>query len=141
MKSYIFYSSTGFITQVGYCDDASFAIQSPPSGFTILEISSNPDNAFDYMKLNYVHNGAVVARQSISPTVSKTQITSDGIDSTTISGLPDPCTVSISGPVSVAPTSVTGGSITITCNAPGAITVSVEADPTYVSWSTTINAV
>jgi hypothetical protein len=90
---------------------------------------------------HYVSDGALAARIAMTPTVSKTTLTADGTDAVTISGLPDPCTVAITGAISVAATTVTGGSITLTSNTVGAIRVRVTADPQYLAWSTDLNAV
>ena len=57
-----------------------------------------------------------------------------------ISGLPDPCTLRLSGAVTLAPAVVTGGSVTITSTVPGAITLRVTADPTHKAWEVTIHA-
>lgn len=141
MKSFLFHTAAGVITQVGACDDASYAVQTPPAGSSILELATPPADAFVYIAGNFVNNGTVAARGAIAAAVSAATITADGTTVASITGLPDPCTVSLTGVQTVAPTVVTGGTIEITANAPGTIAVSVTADPAYLPWSTTIDAV
>lgn len=64
----------------------------------------------------------------------------DGADAGLISGLPDPCLVSIIGSVAQPPTAVVGGSVTITATVPGAIILRVTADPAYLAWEVTLHA-
>jgi hypothetical protein len=85
-------------------------------------------------------NGVVVARDAMALAVSSTTITADGVDEATITGLPDPCSVTISGAVSWGPGDVTGGSLTLTATTPGAINVTVASEPQYSSETVVIHA-
>ena len=89
----------------------------------------------------FVRDGAAVPRMVMAPALSAQEIMADGEDACVISGLPDPCTLSITGSIALPPTAVVGGSVTITATVPGAIILRVIADPAYLAWETTINAV
>lgn len=104
---------------------------------------------FEFDLIEGVHDGAtyhvvdgeVVERATMTPSVSLATIDADGEDESVVSGLPDPCTVQLRGVVTAGPTTVTGGSVTITSTVPGTITVRVTSEPTHKAWETTINAV
>lgn len=87
-----------------------------------------------------VVDGALAERAAMSLAVSTAAIAADGVEAAEISGLPDPCRVMIDGPMPIGPTTVTGGTLSITASLPGAWRVRVEADPVYQPWSVTINA-
>jgi hypothetical protein len=87
-----------------------------------------------------VVGGEVVPRATMTPAVSHATIAADGVDECSIADLPDPCIVAVSGAAFAAPTTVTGGTITLTSTSPGEIRISVRADPVYAPWSTTIHA-
>jgi hypothetical protein len=87
-----------------------------------------------------VVDGELVARLPVPVTVSAPVIAADGEDQCVLSGLPDPCTITVRGAVQAGPQEVTGGSLTLTSTAIGAITISVTADPVYKPWETTIHA-
>jgi hypothetical protein len=87
-----------------------------------------------------VVEGELVARLPVPVTVSAPVITADGEDQCVLSGLPDPCTVLVHGVVQAGPVEVTGGSLTLTSTAAGAITVSIVADPVWKPWETTLHA-
>lgn len=109
----------------------------PLEGKEVVEIAEPLENQ-DYWR---VVDGECVARTFMTPTVSSSTIEADGVDETTISGLPDPCDIRMTGAVSVPWTTVTGGSVTITSTSVGAIQVKARAVPTHCPWSATINAV
>jgi len=87
-----------------------------------------------------VVDGELAARLPIPVIVSAPVITADGEDECVLSGLPDPCTVVVHGAVSAGPLEVTGGSLTLTSTAAGAITVSITADPVFKPWQGAIHA-
>ena len=87
-----------------------------------------------------VVDGEVVERRIMTPIVSTATIAADGIATAVLDNLPDTCTVTITGAVTAGPVEVTGGALTLTSTQPGAITVSVRADPTHKPWETTIHA-
>ena len=85
-------------------------------------------------------NGAVIERASVIATVSTNLIAANGAEECVIAGLPDPCRVTITGAVSAGPVDVVGGTLALTSTQPGAIKVTVRADPTHKAWETTIHA-
>lgn len=87
-----------------------------------------------------VVNGAVVERAAIAAVVSGETIAADGIAECLITGLPNPCSVTIAGAAEVAPAEVAGGTLALTSTQPGAITIRVTADPTHKPWETVIHA-
>jgi hypothetical protein len=87
-----------------------------------------------------VVDGEVVERPAIAVTVSADTIAADGVDECVLSGLPDPCIVTVRGVVSAGPLEVTGGSLTLTSTALGPITISITADPVWRPWDGVINA-
>lgn len=89
----------------------------------------------------FVQDSVAVPRAAMTPTVSATTIAADGLDACAITNLPTPCVVAVSGAVTLSPTEVADGAVTLTATAPGAITVRVTADPAYLAWETTIHAV
>jgi hypothetical protein len=87
-----------------------------------------------------VSEGKVVERSDPAITFSVPSFAADGVAECVLSGLPDPCTVTITGAVSAGPLEVTGGSLTITSTTPGAITISITANPVWKPWEGVINA-
>lgn len=85
-------------------------------------------------------NGEPVERATMSPAISAATFAADGLAQCVISGLPDPCRVTITGAVQAGPVEVAGGTLTLTSTQPGAIRVSVTADPTHKAWEVTIHA-
>jgi hypothetical protein len=79
-------------------------------------------------------------RNAMTPYVSSTTIPSDGVTNATISGLPIPCTVSISGPASVDPTVIDDGDIDFNADTPGDYIITVSAPPSFLDWSVTVHA-
>ena len=88
----------------------------------------------------FVRDGTAVPRMAMAPNLSAQEIMADGEDACVISGLPDPCTVSITGSVALPPTAVVGGSVTITATVPGSIHLRVTAEPTHLPWEVTLHA-
>ena len=87
-----------------------------------------------------VVDGTLIERATMTPTVSAATIAADGIATATITGLPDPCVVSIAGAVTAGPVQVTGGALTLASTQPGEIRIAVRADPTHKPWETTVHA-
>lgn len=88
----------------------------------------------------HVVAGEVLPRATMAPAISTPTIAADGLAECLLGDLPAPCVVTITGAVTAGPVEVTGGSLTLTSTQPGAITVSVRADPTHKPWETTIHA-
>jgi UDP-glucose 6-dehydrogenase len=138
----VFADSTGLIRQVLVVPspDAA-ALQAAPAGMSAIILAGAQVNAKAFMDTSYVQSGSIAAKQTISAVVSASTITADGTAEAVISGLPNPCTVVVSGPVAAGPEIVNDGSVVLSCDTPGSIVVSVAADPAYMSWSGTIYAV
>jgi len=87
-----------------------------------------------------VVDGGIVERDGMDVALSATTIAADGVAECVLSGLPDPCTVTITGAVLAGPLTITGGSLTLTSTTPGAIAIRVTADPAWKPWEATIHA-
>jgi hypothetical protein len=87
-----------------------------------------------------VVDGELVPRTVMAPSVSKASILPNGEDVCAISGLPDPCIVTIAGAVTAGPVEITGGVLELTSTHAGAIEIEVRAGLVYSPWRTTINA-
>jgi len=87
-----------------------------------------------------VVNGQVVARDAMAVEVSPPSFAADGVAECALSGLPAPCTVSLTGAVSAGSLEVTGGSLTLTSTALGAIQIRITANPVWKPWEGTIHA-
>ena len=79
-------------------------------------------------------------RPTIQSILTSAVITSNEIDTTSLVGLPDPCTITYTGPGFEQTGEVTGGTATFTTDTLGAHTVKVVAFP-YLDWEGTFNAV
>ena len=79
---------------------------------------------------------------AIAATVSAATIEADGAAECVVSGLPDPCTVTVTGPGAAAwgPHPVEGGELVLTATEPGDLVVSVAAPPRYLPFETTVHA-
>lgn len=76
----------------------------------------------------YVFDGDIVDRPSMSGTLDKPEILADGVDEATITGLPTECNVTVSGPVDGS-TPVTNGTFAMTADIPGIYMVKIESWP------------
>jgi hypothetical protein len=133
-------TTSGKLGQLLTVPDAAAALQVAPAGSAFLTVPL-PDSRQGFIAANYVLAGAVVPRQTMTPSVSATTIASDGVAASTISSLPDPCSVTIGGIVAAGPDTVTGGSIIITSDHPGDITITVSAAPAWLDWTGIVHAV
>lgn len=88
-----------------------------------------------------VVDGELAPRSESAISMSATSITADGQDEVIISGIPEGAVVQMFGVVKVAPTVVTGGSVTLTCSVPGKIHVQARCPAPYLDWMGTIHAV
>lgn len=109
-------------------------------GQSVGPVVANDHPAADAPMAYRIVDGEVVERGTIAATVSANTMAADGIAECTIAGLPDPCRVMISGAVLAGPAVVAGGTLTLTSTQPGAIRVSVTAEPTHKAWETIIHA-
>jgi hypothetical protein len=134
----IYKKSTGEIVQTGMftCDDefvdANFAVKLQFFGSEdhgIVDASA----AVDTQYVAVMDEVAIVAgRSPLIVEVDKTTLVADGIDSITLTGLPDPCDIIIDAPDPLVETSVqtvTGGGFVFVADDPGVYTVEVRRWP------------
>jgi hypothetical protein len=88
----------------------------------------------------YILDGTPTERPAISLTVSATELDISASETATISGLPIPCDVSFSGPITLDPATVTDGELEFSADIPGGYTLTFSAFP-YLDSVVTINAV
>lgn len=142
MIFFVVHDNFGVIAQVGASsEEAFYASDMPmiPAGSMILEIAEEPADKIAFLASHFVRNGELAQRGTMTPAVSKTTLTADGVDIAAIRGLPTPSAVTISGLVS-AEVTVTDGTLDITADQPGAIVVTVNCAPEWLPWSITLNA-
>ena len=108
-----------------------------PPGGGIVVLPAPLDGPAEHYR---VTDSALLLRDVMAPSVSATSIAADGEDACAIAGLPDPCTVAISGAVTAGPVEVVGGELVLTSTAPGAIHVRVTAGVQWRPWEVTIDA-
>lgn len=139
MPSFVLiYDATGAIVGQGFTSVAVAAEDWPVApGHTALVVPGAVQQAETDC---YVAAGQVLPRAVMTPTISAPTIAADGLAECVITGLPDTCTVTITGAVTAGPVEVPGGSLTLTSTQPGEIKISVRADPFYKVWGTTIDA-
>jgi hypothetical protein len=143
LHRFALYDAIGTLVQMNTCDEVTFAAMPPGGGFqglTLLEITDPITDPLNFIEIHYVAGGVIVPKQTVDAVVSESTIVADGIDTTAITRLPVPCTVTISGALAAGPFEVTDGELDLTCDHAGDIVVSVTADPAYLPWSTTIHA-
>lgn len=134
---FVIADAAGGITNACFSSIDNAAEWPLPPGYSIAMLTAPlPGPMRDYR----VVNGAVVERAEMTPTVSAASFAADGLAQCVISGLPDPCRVTITGAVQAGPVEVAGGTLTLTSTQPGAIRVAVTADPTHKPWEATIHA-
>jgi hypothetical protein len=125
-------AGTGEITQT---------ISSPQSNLAesgnVTEVS---EAVFSNYQLYYEDDAQKILRPTNPATLTNTIIAANGTDTTTLTNLPDPCTVTFTGPGISLMEDVTGGTATFTTDTLGAHTVKVVAFP-YLDWEGTFNAV
>jgi hypothetical protein len=106
-------------------------------GYMIAALPFDLTLALDHYR---VVDGQVVERPAPPVEISAPSFAADGVAECVLSGLPDPCTVTLTGAVSAGPLEVTGGSLTLTSTTPGAIAIRITADPVWKPWEATIHA-
>lgn len=109
----VYETATGRIVKYGVCAAADIELQAGP-GEAVLAVAAGVRDS-----THYVAAGEIAARPAIA--FDKMVIAADGIDTATLAGLPDPCTVVIDGDEQV----VTGGTLEFSAAAPGAYRIQV----------------
>ena len=132
------------IVGAGLCPEIDAEAQEVMPGFTVawledeaayIAVGASP---FAFRLVD----GAVVPRDAMpAPTVSATTIAADGVAEAVITGLPEPCRVSVRGPANSTTIDVADGEIVLTSTVAGGIEVTVDAPPAYLAWRTIIHAV
>lgn len=149
MPWYLLYDSAGVVRQTGFIDETllgplrEYTTANGVIGVTgpqIMAIAELPLPIELLTTLTYVDDGVLRQRIAIEAVVSTFDIAADGIDEADITGLPIPCTVTISGALSVDAFELVDGSLTITSDAIGDILITIDAAPPYLSLSMTIHA-
>jgi hypothetical protein len=133
----------GVIRQVSHCDDEVWAMlqlmADPFRGGLAVAIPPPPADLTAYQATHYVADGVVVERTEMAPNVSTTSIAADGIAVATIAGLPNPCTLVVTGPLAQAATEITDGAVEFTADVAGDYTLSITATA-FLPWSVVIHA-
>lgn len=134
---YLVHDAAGRVLRAGLCAYANLAALPLDAEHETLMVT---DELVPSDGSVWVEDGLLVPGLTMTPGVSATTITADGAEECQISGLPDPCTVWITGAVNVPPTKVEGGEIVLTSTKAGEITVLVDAHR-YRRLEITIHAV
>lgn len=114
MKHFASYDpATGKMYQYGTCSDGDLGIQ--PG--TVIECGPEVRDS-----THYVLSGVVTARGTLTATLDKATIVADGVDTATLSPLPNPCEVSVNG----SPVTVTDGSLEVTAALVGTYRIVID---------------
>ena len=136
----IYYTTAdGTIVASNAIPEAFASFQVIPDGCSQLALESSPGIFTVLSSTNYVDNGVLTAKATMSLTTNKTTFTANGTDEVTITGIPNGSVVTISGAVSATET-ITDGELIITSNVTGTILVSITNNPQYLPWSITLDA-
>ena len=119
MSIYVIYDVNGIIREFQTITPDGPSVV--PAGYF-----SYPASASDVLMNNQriffdVITNKVALPSFASPSIDKTNILSDGVDKATISGLPDPCCISVNDVVSV----VSGGTYSVSTSAQGTLSISL----------------
>jgi len=124
-KYFIVYEdTTGKIIRRGKCHPDAVSAQASETGESSLETLGLID-----ADTNYVSSSVVTSRASNPATLSGSTIIANGVDTLTLSNIPNPTTVKITGPIS-SEVEVTDGTLDITVDEPGAYTLFLDSFPT-----------
>ena len=104
----VYDTTTGYIKKWGTCQAENINTKGTGVNEAVLQV---PGSGRDH----YVLNGQLTNKTTISATWDKQLIQADGIDTATLSNLPDPVTLSID----FVPTEIVGGVLEFTASDPG----------------------
>lgn len=134
MSKYALYDNDGKILQTMTSNRTikEFGDVSPN---TIIEILNSGDvvNA-------YVVDGSITPRPTNPVTLSSIVVAANGTDVTALANLPDPCTITYTGPGFELISEVAGGTAEFSTDVVGEHTIKVVAFP-YLDWEGTFDAV
>jgi hypothetical protein len=123
MRFTVYNPTTGEILRTGQCPEGAADLQAG-AGESVLYEASDPFS-------QYVSGGALTAKQNLSASWDKTQVTADGVDTATLSGLPDPITFHIDGDSY----EVVGGTLSFKASTPGEYRIeAVHPEYLYAAW-------
>ncbi len=141
MSCYVASNADGVLVRYGLCPADDIPLQGAVEGLTSAEVDLDTFLAISAAPARFRFvEGAVVERALMAPSMTATAIVADGNDAATISGLPDPCRVTIRGVVQWGPDVITGGALILTSTVAGPISITVEADPDFAPWSAAVDA-
>lgn len=127
IEQYALYDALGAILYMVYCTEAEadLNVANDPAlvGWVLVTtLGVDPST-------HYVENGNIVAK------VSQTPVATITTGQAVLTALPDPCVVAVLG--QAHPT--TGGTVTLTFDAPGTYAVRVTAEPKYLPADLTLD--
>lgn len=102
--------ASGEITRIGTCREDDLALQG-----TIIA----PVGDFVRDSTHYVSAGVVTPKTASAAIIDKTTIVADGVDTATISGLPNPSLLDVNG----SEVTVTDGTLELTTSLPGSYVI------------------
>ena len=140
MAFFILCDSEGAITQYGQLDDESFDLLETAPGITKIRLEKPPRDVLTFLRLYRLHEGAIMARRPMECSANTTVIKADGKDLLSITGLPKPCTVTISGMLQAGPFPLQDGELHLTADVPGILRVQVEAGIEWIPWEAVFRA-
>lgn len=139
MPLFVLADPSGRITQTGNMGDDSFENFNPPER-TKLAVAYLPADAATFIATHYVADGQIMARQDMPIIIDPTTILADGRDIVTLTSLPQPCTVTVTGVIQAGPMTIEGGELEITSDHPGEFKITVSAGVEWRDWEATIHA-
>jgi hypothetical protein len=140
-KLHLAHHKDGSVSHYIECHGTDIAEQRAPEGGGLVELASTPSDLHAHARDHYVFAGQIVPKISMGLAVSKTNITANGKDEITLSGIPAGAVAAVTGVLKAGPETVTDGSLVLTSTKAGAINVTLSCRPIYFDWSMTFHAV
>lgn len=116
MKFAVYENASGRILRVGNCAAALLGNQAKAGETAVAVADDVKDNTHCW------DGGAVAAKTAFGGSWDKTEITADGTDAATLSGLPDPVDLIIDGEL----VNVTGGQLVFKATTPGDYVIKLD---------------
>jgi hypothetical protein len=122
-------TATGAIHVIGNCDPGMLQSQAVESGCTLLQLTQPIFPKGWYIDVTR-SPPAPAQRPASAAAIDKTAISANGTDAATLSGLPNPSTVTVINPDgSISRSPVTAGTFALTATAAGLYRLYVDAFP------------